>query len=128
MKKQNQETRGFVREVERLIDAGVIKSYRQLSDMTGINYTTLSIVMNGKRDLPIEHFISFEKVFKIDKSQLYNIGADLKTSENNITNHNYIRNDTPPQVANEKEVEYLKQIIKAKDETIEILKQQLKKD
>ena len=110
-----------------MIDAGAIKSYRQLSDMTGINYTTLSIVMNGKRDLPIEHFTSFEKVFKIDKSHLYNIGADLKTSENNITNHNYISNENPPQVANEKEVEYLKQIIKAKDDIIEILKKQIEK-
>lgn len=53
-----------------------------------------------------------------------NMKVDLFKSNNNVITHNYTHD---PKIAavNEKEVEYLKQIISAKDELIESLKSQL---
>jgi transcriptional regulator with XRE-family HTH domain len=103
----------------------IIKNYlkenairqEDFAETIGVSRNYLISTLLNKSEIPPKYKARIKAKMKVDLFQ----------SDNNVITQNYKNVDNATSVVNEKEVEYLKQIIEAKDEIIEILKKQLNK-
>lgn len=63
---QNANTKTFVDEVNRLIQGGKVKNFKEVADVIEWDKTAISNVMNGRRNVPHEKFTKFTEVYKVD--------------------------------------------------------------
>lgn len=86
--------------------------------LIGVSRNYLVSTLLNKSEIPVKYKARMKSSAAIDI---------FKSNNNVITKHYKTDDDQATQVVNEKEVEYLKQIIKAKDDLIEMLKKQIEK-
>lgn len=65
---QNEQSKTFISEVQRLMNAGVVKKYKEIADAIEWDKTAISNVMNGRRDIPLEKYLKFTEVYKVPKT------------------------------------------------------------
>jgi hypothetical protein len=66
--KQNALTRTFIMTVNSMKDRGVVSSYNDLADKIGFNRTSMSNVINGRRNVPTDIYQKFAEMFHTDTS------------------------------------------------------------
>jgi hypothetical protein len=66
--KQNALTRTFVMTVNSMKDRGIVSSYNDLADKIGFNRTSMSNVINGRRNVPSDIYEKFAEMFHTDTS------------------------------------------------------------
>jgi hypothetical protein len=57
-------TKNFIREVNNLVEKGVVKNYAEVIKEIGYNKTAMSSVMNGKLNIPTHIYAKFKEVYK----------------------------------------------------------------
>jgi predicted DNA-binding transcriptional regulator len=57
-------TKNFIREVNNLVEKGVVKNYAEVIKEIGYNKTAMSSVMNGKLNIPTHIYAKFKDVYK----------------------------------------------------------------
>jgi hypothetical protein len=67
---QNKNTKAFVQQVLTMKDEGTIKGYSEVSTKIGFNYSAMSGVMNGRRNLPTPMWKKFLIEYQIESSKL----------------------------------------------------------
>jgi len=63
---QNETTKLFIQEVNRLIQTGTVDGYKALAEKIGWDKTAISNVMNNRRNVPNKIFAAFTEVFNLE--------------------------------------------------------------
>jgi hypothetical protein len=63
---QNLKTKFFIKEVKRLVDSGFEPSYSAIADKIGWHNNSLSLAINGKRNVPFGIYKKFAELYKLD--------------------------------------------------------------
>lgn len=61
---QSEKTKKFIKDVEHLINTGVVKTYKEIIDAIGWDKTTFSNVLNGRKDVPSYIYSKFNDVYQ----------------------------------------------------------------
>jgi hypothetical protein len=56
-------TKRFVQEIDHLVSQGIIKNRSAVAEKIGWDKTAISNVVNRRRDIPLDKYIRFKKVF-----------------------------------------------------------------
>src|SRR5690349_21090509 len=59
-------TKRFVAEVERLKGSPAAKDYKDIAEQIGLDRTTMSNVIKGRRNIPYEVYKKFTEIFQIE--------------------------------------------------------------
>jgi len=57
----------FIKEVENLKSGGIVKDYKEIADNIEAKPSTISNVINGRRNIPRHNYLLFAKVYKLKK-------------------------------------------------------------
>lgn len=127
---QKKETQRFIKAFNFLKEEKKFRNINDFCKSIGYRYTSLKQVLDGVRDIPFSYIVNTSKVYGINlEFFLSDIEISIEsinvTGSNNLTNNGNGNNFNIKMESKEREIELLKEQIKAKDKLINILEDQL---